>query len=1105
MSTLNRALGKTFEKSLDVYRVFQDQVKNCVEKNKMPKSHAKIRDKMDDSYVKVSTDWAAYKRDVASEEFKDTEHNDDWYAEFTEKYYELCEKSDEMLEAQDTTANDVIEQQAENKIDTTEDKIVKQTKKQADLMVAQIDAESDELKAAINELESKIKNISIGALKINKAAAFKSNVKEITHRLNVGLDAKVMQCLQLLEDSEASQKNKDYIKFLTENRAKLGNILEMIEERVEVKNTSPVTETTKAEFSYLKKIDPPKFNGDMVSYPDFKRKWRANVSKANLSAEAELDRLKDNVPEKAAKMLFGEVSMDGAWAVLDKMFGNKTLIASKLKAQLKGIKGSGKEDHDIVINLAIEVKTIEKRLEELELSQMLLYDDEYLSSVFKVLPSNERREWLKFDKSGYEHDWKAMTVFLEKAREEATATKVMLASYVEGTDKKIACSSCGISGHKKTECTARVNASKVSMQDSDSSEDETTPKTKEDKEKELRKRVRDRCGKCPICKKRHVFLRKRDNKEWPSDRLISCDMFQKMTPKDRALQLEKVSGCSRCTGWSHRKADCKVPKGRCGMDRNGSKCQSDHSRLVCGSGVAYCANVKASTVLVDESGDGSFPALSAETLLCFQEVQIHGSTGFHNTCFDNGSNRCLVRNDFATQQRFPKENVKLRLKSPGIPERIEETCYYTFVVTDNHGTATKVWAFGVDDIIDCPDHVDLSPIRHMFPHLPDGAFTAQPTSQVKILIGNNFLSLHPRGGDGQNASGNLRMLESNFGSGWVLAGTHPALSVSCTGLNQVALAVARINRCDMKPVLPTTFWESECMGVLPQKRCGRCLKCSTCSDLGLIRSRKEQEDLNAIKEGVSLVDGEIRVKYQFEKDPRSLPNNRGTAVKIAEKLERRLMDAGHLEYYNQEFLKIFERGAAVKLSAEEIKSWQGPVNYISHHGVEQDSVSTPLRIVTNSSLKNGGKSLNDCLITGPKSLNSMFDIMLRFRCHESGLVFDLSKAYNCLKTGPVERHLRRFIWRFSPDDQWQDFAFDCVHFGDCPAANCLEVGRDMTAEAGRYLDSIAADKIINDSYVDDGVTGGFKHEVERMKGERLEDGSYNGTLAQILGLGNLTQ
>ena len=69
--------------------------------------------------------------------------------------------------------------------------------------------------------------------------------------------------------------------------------------------------------------------------------------------------------------------------------------------------------------------------------------------------------------------------------------------------------------------------------------------------------------------------------------------------------------------------------------------------------------------------------------------------------------------------------------------------------------------------------------------------------------------------------------------------------------------------------------------------------------------------MDAIKQGVKLVDGEIRVQYQFQKDPKSLPNNRHVAVKIAEKLEKRLENDGHLEYYNQELKKCFERGAAV--------------------------------------------------------------------------------------------------------------------------------------------------------------------------------------------------
>ena len=141
----------------------------------------------------------------------------------------------------------------------------------------------------------------------------------------------------------------------------------------------------------------------------------------------------------------------------------------------------------------------------------------------------------------------------------------------------------------------------------------------------------------------------------------------------------------------------------------------------------------------------------------------------------------------------------------------------------------------------------------------------------------------------------------------------------------------------------------------------------------------------------------------------------------------------------------------VKLSKEELESWQGPINYISHHGVEQDSITTPLRIVSNSSLKNGGKSLNDCLITGPKSLNSMFDIMVRFRSYEVGIVFDLSKAYKSLHTGVVEKHLRRLIWRFSPDQDWQDFGFVVVAFGDKPAGEFLELGKDLCSDAGEHL------------------------------------------------------
>merc|ERR1711888_83052 len=100
----------------------------------------------------------------------------------------------------------------------------------------------------------------------------------------------------------------------------------------------------------------------------------------------------------------------------------------------------------------------------------------------------------------------------------------------------------------------------------------------------------------------------------------------------------------------------------------------------------------------------------------------------------------------------------------------------------------------------------------------------------------------------------------------------------------------------------------------------------------------------------------------------------------------------------------------------------------------------------------------------------MLNVMLRYRCHPVGLQFDLSKAYNTLRTGPVERHLRRFVWRFNPSDGWQDFALDRVHFGDQCAATELEVGKDITADEGTHIDPEAAKRIKEEIYVDDGLT-----------------------------------
>ena len=165
---------------------------------------------------------------------------------------------------------------------------------------------------------------------------------------------------------------------------------------------------------------------------------------------------------------------------------------------------------------------------------------------------------------------------------------------------------------------------------------------------------------------------------------------------------------------------------------------------------------------------------------------------------------------------------------------------------------------------------------------------------------------------------------------------------------------------------------------------------------------KKQAELDLIRSKTKIENGEVWCDYPYIKDPACLPYNRGAVAKVAERVEKGLIRDGLHEAYNEQIKSQLERGVAVKLSEEEMASWSGPCQYITHHAVLKDSVTTPVRVVSNSSFNNGGNSLNSCLATGPNSLNPMMDVMMRFRCRLVGIQFDLAKAYNTLRTGPVE-------------------------------------------------------------------------------------------------------
>ena len=876
--------------------------------------------------------------------------------------------------------------------------------------------------------------------------------------------------------------------------------------------------------TFLKKQDPPDFSGDCLDYMEFKRKWSSQVSSHKPPSEYEMDLLKNSIPEEGRKKLYGVDSLSSAWTQLDKLYGDKSLICQKLKSRLKNLKPVSSESHEIIIEINNEVEYLVKRLKELGAISLLYFDNEYLNVCYKHLPSIIQHEWDKWDTDGFENEWIAFMDFMSSNSKSALKKRALVQSL-----KDLSEDSKPKKGGKATVAaadTSKVNNPNSNIQVSNGA----AVSGLSDKQKEKYDEFKKRAGNCKLCKVMHSFQSRWMKTPLPSDRFLNCPKFKNMTAKLRGETLQKFSSCSRCTSWLHQKDACKVSPVDCKEQIDGVVCGQDHSRLVCQSGIPYCTSLALNAGLGDSSNISHINE-DAPTIPYIQDLPVQNNNNMieARTYWDNGSNRVLINNSFAEELDLIPITATVIMKTAGGDNKRLDVNIFELSLIDRSGNSHRVWGYGVNNILDPDDPVDTSKVRSLFPHVPSDVFQKLEKKRIDLLIGINYNGLFPVGGVGRDCKGNLKVMRTQFGSsGWILGGSHPSLQCSSPQLASGAvhiLTAAKLQcipdisvrdsdhivfdrfsalKVSLHPMLTPEHWEKDNLAVLPPRRCLKCKQCSLkgeCSQKHLIHSLEEEDDLQAISENISIVNGETIVKYPLKRDPSCLPYNRNTAVNVASKLWTNLKKDDLLQPYNEEIKKYMDRGTFVILSKEELEEYCGPVQYITHHGVMKDSVSTPLRVVTNSSFRNGKYSLNDILPKGPNSLNDMLEVTVRFRSYDKVFAYDLQKAYNTMKTGIVEKHLRRFIWRFNENSPWLDFAIDRVHFGDRPAACMLEVSKKKIAQLGHSIDPEAALILVQDSYVDDGFSGGKSENIDRMVGCKNSQGDYDGTLSQILALG----
>ena len=100
--------------------------------------------------------------------------------------------------------------------------------------------------------------------------------------------------------------------------------------------------------------------------------------------------------------------------------------------------------------------------------------------------------------------------------------------------------------------------------------------------------------------------------------------------------------------------------------------------------------------------------------------------------------------------------------------------------------------------------------------------------------------------------------------------------------------------------------------------------------------------------------------------------------------------------------------------------------------------------------------------------------------------------------------LLTIVWRFADSKKaWKVYAFLVVTFGDRPAGTILQIAIKIVCQAHFKIDPYAANKLLNDLFVDDLSSGGEQEEVTRFKGTKDENGRFTGSMSQIMNKGNL--
>ncbi|XP_045533958.1 uncharacterized protein LOC123721012 [Papilio machaon] len=551
---------------------------------------------------------------------------------------------------------------------------------------------------------------------------------------------------------------------------------------------------------------------------------------------------------------------------------------------------------------------------------------------------------------------------------------------------------------------------------------------------------------CPFCKQDH--------------RLSACTEFAKLDVNKRIEHIQNERLCFNCLSPSHSVIHCRS-KASC------HECRKRHHTLI-----HLTRTERESEPNRSENTTIETPTTS-ESRVIRSHLTVQGKTALLATALVNietskGPQTLRALIDPCSQESFVNEITVKRLQLrrrivegevSGVDQMTSKIKYATELeITSRLTNAFKIncTAFVVKQITDFlpTSRVKNESFSHI-QHLTLADPTYMEPGTIDLLLGVNVFTEIIMSGVIKGSEGSPIAQQTQFG--WIISGGGIKENIT-RGIVSMHLNVK------LEKMLEK-FWEDENVEI----------RTNTSYTVEELRAEQIYEN-TTIREP----NGRYVVALPFKHDEPNLPTH--TYERALDRFKRLEKKLSQDEKLSHEYNKVMREYLTLNhMEPVKERTRNERAIYLPHHAVlREDKITTKVRVVFDASSKGSNNiSLNDELLIGPPLQEELRSILMRWRIHKICFTADIIKMYRQIRLRKEDTDYHRILWRFSDEEEIQDYRLLTVTFGTACAPYLAIKTLKQVAIDGNKDESLqeAQRAILNDFFVDDILSGSYDIET----------------------------